>query len=277
LPQPPDRAELAQILDGMGVVTWEYDHRIDRFATSPRQGELSSTGFADAVDCGRRELLARIHADDRDMVEAALLRADPSHAGFDVRYRFRTADGAWTWHNGRGRVIEWDDRGRPSRSVGIVVDISADMRRDALLRIQQEFARLLADAPDREALLTSMLDTALIATGLEAGAVYGRRPDGGYRLIARRGLGAAPGQDAVEFGPGTAEAAMIGAGEIVCRSTQRGDNIPDIRHLCLPDLGTEGHADTGVAAHNGGGPRVGRSRAGRCFRAGAASDGDRNS
>lgn len=59
---------------------------------------------------------------------------------FRVEFRLRTKDGGWRWIVGRGKTVERDAEGQPSRMVGTHIDID-DVKRAELLR--QEIERIV--------------------------------------------------------------------------------------------------------------------------------------
>ncbi len=66
-----------------------------------------------------------VHPEDRTTVER--LTSEPIVAGrqtVDGTFRVRRADGSWRWNRRRGRVTAVDDAGRPTRIIGIDIDIT---------------------------------------------------------------------------------------------------------------------------------------------------------
>jgi PAS domain S-box-containing protein len=86
-----------------------------------------------------------VHPDDmplvREVLEKHLQGLSPL---YETEHRLRAKDGSWIWVLDRGRVIEKDDTGKPSRAIGIHADITlqreirdrlreADRRKDEFL------------------------------------------------------------------------------------------------------------------------------------------------
>ncbi|MEO5894608.1 MAG: PAS domain-containing protein [Vicinamibacterales bacterium] len=80
---------------------------------------LPPGGFA-GTEAG---FLAFVHPDDRRDVEAAVAQALRSGDDYVVEFRFRHANGAWMWMEGRGRAL-YDDDGQPRSLHGIGIDIT---------------------------------------------------------------------------------------------------------------------------------------------------------
>lgn len=65
----------------------------------------------------------RIHPDERASVESAVREAIDTGSRFDCEFRALSADGAVRWLSSSGQVL-YDDRGAPSRMVGVTMDIT---------------------------------------------------------------------------------------------------------------------------------------------------------
>lgn len=68
---------------------------------------------------------ARLHEDDRSSVLAEIDAALAGSGEYHHEHRMRRLDGSVIWVLDRGRVVERDEAGRPTRMAGCVTDISA--------------------------------------------------------------------------------------------------------------------------------------------------------
>jgi diguanylate cyclase (GGDEF)-like protein/PAS domain S-box-containing protein len=67
----------------------------------------------------------RLHPDDRErMVEHVRQQNCGEIDHFNMEYRERRLDGRWIWVLARGKTVEWDEEGRPTRVVGTDIDIT---------------------------------------------------------------------------------------------------------------------------------------------------------
>ncbi len=67
----------------------------------------------------------RIHEHDRPEVERALnSHLEGQSAAYIVEHRVRHRSGEWKWFTMRGKVVQWDGQGRPSRMMGTMIDIT---------------------------------------------------------------------------------------------------------------------------------------------------------
>jgi len=80
-----------------------------------------------------------IHPDDLVQVMQQLqlhLRGDAP--GFEAEHRLKKADGSYLWVLGRGKVTEYDHKGRPLRVVGTASDISEEKEHQEQMRRAQK-------------------------------------------------------------------------------------------------------------------------------------------
>ncbi|MFH1020737.1 MAG: PAS domain S-box protein, partial [Pseudomonadota bacterium] len=93
--------------------------------------------------------LESIHPDDRGRVERYFCDYVANGAGESkVEYRQRTKDGQWKWILSLGRIVAWDESGRPLRMLGTHTDLSEEKEAQAALaRERQQLYDLLGGLP----------------------------------------------------------------------------------------------------------------------------------
>ena len=108
-------------------------------------GELNTTGF---------HWYAHVHPEDLAVVQTlAAERATQSPEGlFEIEFRMRHKLGHWVWIQSRGKIVEWDANGKPSRFTGTHIDITE--RR----LIADELRRAHAAALESEARFRSLTE-----------------------------------------------------------------------------------------------------------------------
>ena len=91
-----------------------------------------------------------IHPEDKSRVVKTLERyIHGITAGYECEYRLRSKSGDWKWILDRGKIVERDVRGRPSRMVGIYFDVTLRKRVEAALRQNEErFRKMFETAED---------------------------------------------------------------------------------------------------------------------------------
>lgn len=103
---------------------WEYYPEEDREENSPEW--YTMLGYS--AQYGSRTLnvwIDLLHPDDCDealsLFRAYLARG--GHGLYEREFRMRKADGSWCWVLGKGRTVEWDRHGKPTKVLGINLDI----------------------------------------------------------------------------------------------------------------------------------------------------------
>lgn len=207
-------SSLDEVLDAAGVGIWEYDHLTGH--TQWNRYLWDSLAYAPARDGDiPSRWLELLHPADRPLVEGRIQAARTAGNPLDeTEFRLRAADGRWVWFLSRGRAMERDASGLPLRTAGIMIDVSGRKRADRLLRIQSEFAALLARGPDRQALLEAILEAALELPELDGGGLYWREPDGSYRVVVHRGLSATFIERVAHLGAASWEVAIVREGRL---------------------------------------------------------------
>ncbi|MFO1339017.1 MAG: PAS domain-containing sensor histidine kinase [Burkholderiaceae bacterium] len=105
-----------------GTFVWEWDLVTDALGDIDEGGRM--LGYPpDAIGRTQADWDRLIHPDDADAVEAAY----QAHARGEIEiyravYRARAADGQWRWIEERGRIVERDAQGRPTRMFGTQTD-----------------------------------------------------------------------------------------------------------------------------------------------------------
>ena len=124
---------LAQAQRIAHVGSWELDYARQRCTASDEAFRIHGLD-ADPGEVAHETFLDLVHPDEREAVEAAVIRTeqDPT-GGYEMQYRLVRPDGAERFVHVRGEVI-CDDAGRPVRMVGITHDITEQKRAELKLR-----------------------------------------------------------------------------------------------------------------------------------------------
>ncbi len=121
-----NRLELA--LTSTRTTIEEFDIEGDRSHMSDRwfeslgydTNDLRSTGFNPA---------SLVHPDDWHEFERKRQQHVDGHLDlFEDIFRVRRKDGTWNWHHLRGRFVDWDQQGKPSRMLAAVTDVTEQRR-----------------------------------------------------------------------------------------------------------------------------------------------------
>src|SRR5438552_1985323 len=153
--KPPfgSSTDLSQARDRLAGVAFEaiWERDLENDALSWDENLESIFGYRrDEVASHLGWWRERVHPDDLARVEqtaADAIRGDAP--GWSNEYRFRRKDGSWAWVASRC-VIERDDRGRPRRAVGAMIDISTLKETESRMRFFTEQIPARATVTDRD-------------------------------------------------------------------------------------------------------------------------------
>ncbi len=126
------------------IGNWELDIAANVLVWSDeiyRIFEIDPDRFKASYDA----FLAAIHPDDRDYVNQIYSDSVAQHRPYDVIHRLQMPDGRIKFVNERCETF-YDDVGRPTRSVGIVHDITESQAAQETLRQSQAYNRGLIEA-----------------------------------------------------------------------------------------------------------------------------------
>lgn len=130
------RAQLQQVLDVTRVGTWTRDLRTGQITLSGQARELLD--MTPDEPATREAFAARVHADDRARVLAALDNAYACGQDLRVSYRVSRRDAEVVMFESRVR-IEHDTEGRMLRALGTLQDVSAQHAIEGELRRQTAY------------------------------------------------------------------------------------------------------------------------------------------
>ena len=122
LRESEERLTLA--LGGGKLGLWDLDLSTMNMIVNDRSLEIIGKNRLDGP-MTFKDWLSNLHPDDRKKVsEDIYSESDQQTDLFEAMLRFRHADGEYRYILDRGKVIKWDDRRRPQRIVGTLLDIT---------------------------------------------------------------------------------------------------------------------------------------------------------
>ncbi|MGH3029592.1 MAG: PAS domain-containing protein [Gaiellaceae bacterium] len=141
LEESEERLRLALEAADMGI--WDWNLRTDELVWSEKLAEINRSRDG-AFDGTFDSFLAVVAPEDRERVSAAISASMEGGSVYDVEFRLRTADGSVQWNASRGRVL-FDERGRPTRMIGVAADITARKQAEEDLHTSRELYRLVVE------------------------------------------------------------------------------------------------------------------------------------
>lgn len=164
---------LKQALEAVEEGAWSADVKTGVAKVSARFAAMLGLPAADDTMLHLVQILEHVHPDEVELVRSrmtALARGDIDR--FDDEIRLVLPEGGYQWVRNRGRVIEHDADGQPTRAAGLLREIDE--------RKRLEFRARETEQLFREAMLA--VDQTLWTTDFEAGVVRIEGP-----LVARLG------------------------------------------------------------------------------------------
>jgi PAS domain S-box-containing protein len=124
------------------MYAYEWDPLTGRVTRSAEC--IKILGNNEPIQITRRELIARVHTDDREQVAASGSQFTPEHPNIQSTYRYLRLDGSVIWLEKSARAF-YDDDGKMLRVIGIISDITARKHAEEALRESEGRFRLVAN------------------------------------------------------------------------------------------------------------------------------------
>ena len=115
-----------------GVGVWEHNLRSHSPALSPQYDRVFGRSPVTS-----EEWFKLVHPDDRERVMALIRERINRLSEWNAEFRVLHPDGSICWMLSKGTVL-LDDDGRPSRMVGVSIDITERKRTEEALRLSQQ-------------------------------------------------------------------------------------------------------------------------------------------
>lgn len=140
---------LALVLGATNAGTWEYDPKTGAAYCSPEWYTMLGH-LPDSTPHTYAGWFSLMHPDDLPHTARILDEyvAAGGRGSYDSEFRMRHADGEWRWVLGKGQAVAWDDAGRPTRIIGLNIDIhNLKLHREAALESERRFRTIFENAP----------------------------------------------------------------------------------------------------------------------------------
>ena len=139
------------VLEATGEGVWDWDISSGAVQHNARWSEL--LGYpAGELSNTLDEFANKLYPDDVQGTMDAIQESLKSSGDYRHQHRMIRKDGSVIWVMDRGRVVEWDALGRPSRMVGSIADISLQRQTEQEIT-QLAFYDALTELPNRRLLI----------------------------------------------------------------------------------------------------------------------------
>ncbi|MDR1164698.1 MAG: response regulator [Deltaproteobacteria bacterium] len=141
-----ERKKLTAIIDAANLGTFDSDLLSGEVVYSPNWSTLTGHSLAElGTTISDREKY--VPAKDIERMKKALADHVAGLAPFyECDYRLFHQDGSVIWAQDRGRVVEYDQEGRPSRLLGVMIDVTKQKVAEQALRESKEQMELFFEA-----------------------------------------------------------------------------------------------------------------------------------
>ena len=136
---------LKLVLEGSNDGFWDWNMKTGATQRSPRWAEM--LGYTlEEIEGGVEGWMNLIHPDDYPTtLEPFRAHMEGRTPYYEVEYRMRTQSGEWVWILDRGKIVAWDQDGKPLRMAGTHTDITARKRAEEALRASEERLKLVLE------------------------------------------------------------------------------------------------------------------------------------
>jgi len=133
-------------IEGSNDGIWDWNVITDEVFYSYRWKEMLGYG-PDEIEGKLSEWKSRVHSEDMERVEFNLQQHfEKMTPDYTSEHRMLCKDGSWKWILDRGKVLEWNDEGKPARMVGTHSDITERKLAEDKLKESEEKYRLLYES-----------------------------------------------------------------------------------------------------------------------------------
>lgn len=208
--QAEAQERLSQVIDGTKVGTWEHDMRTGVTLVSDRWAEILGYRAVELNPMSLESWLSSLHPGDAESLIAHERESfESGHWQVEHEVRLRHRDGHWVWVLTRAQVAEWDEAGRPTKTAGINVDISAAKALEAALAQERDTLARVMEASV----------SGIVVVDERGGVVFANAA--AERVLGRR------------VAPGNCMLALLGSADVLDLSGARvpADDLPVARAL----------------------------------------------
>ncbi len=142
------------------MYAFEWDTSTDKVVRSAECMDI--LGKDEPTQTTRRELMARVHPDDREQAAASFLKVTPQSPNSQISYRVLGLDGRTIWVEKSARAF-FDQDGRMLRMIGVIADITARKQAEETAReSERRYRRIVETTNEGVWLLDSKLHTVFV-------------------------------------------------------------------------------------------------------------------
>ncbi len=137
---------LSLVINATNDGVWDWNLKTGKLYFSPRY--YSMLGYeTDEFEATYENWLNLFHPDDKEKSEIIIdEHLKNQNESLEMEFRMRHKSGSWIWIYSRGKVVSWDDEGRPERIVGSHMDITGRKNDQEALQESENRLRTIFEA-----------------------------------------------------------------------------------------------------------------------------------
>jgi len=142
------------------MYAYEWDSATDKVLRTAECIDI--LGKDEPTQATRRELMARVHPDDRERVTASFLKLTPQSPNCQISYRVLALDGRTIWVEKSARAL-FDQDGKMLRMIGVIADVTARKQaEDTVRESEHRYRRIVETTSEGVWLLDSKFHTVFV-------------------------------------------------------------------------------------------------------------------
>ena len=197
------KEQLDLAIKGTNAGLWDWQIQTGEALFNDRWAEIIGFSLRELEPINIKTWTGHCHPEDLVVSNDAL---EKHFAGKTKNYfcecRMRHKNGSWIWVSDRGKVVEWDEDGKPLRMVGTHVDITEKKHYEAILQAERNIAAVWSRSGTFKERLSVCLKKIIQETSMDSGGFYRvNETDGSLVLESYEGLSEAF-IDNVKYYPG---------------------------------------------------------------------------
>ncbi|HMA66288.1 MAG TPA: PAS domain S-box protein, partial [Desulfosalsimonadaceae bacterium] len=120
-----EKLRLSHVIEGTRAGIWDWRVQTGEIEVNERWAEIIGYRLEELAPVSRQTWKQFVHPEDLERSEALLEKHFQGELEYyECECRMRHKQGHWVWIQDRGKVTEWDRRGRPERMTGTHIDVS---------------------------------------------------------------------------------------------------------------------------------------------------------
>ncbi len=141
------RDRYSNVIEGANVGTWEWKVQANTISVNEKWAEMLGYTLAELQPISFNTWNDRIHPDDYALAQQMTREiSSGERMGYSFDVRLQRKDGSWIWIHDQGKVISWNDEGKPLLMTGTHTNINKRKETQFALEASERDSRLLIDS-----------------------------------------------------------------------------------------------------------------------------------